>query len=236
MIETILIRDLRVAVQRSPRRRTIELVVERDADVRLLTPESATRERLEQVLNERLVWIYEKLGRKEVELQRPPKKEFVSGEGFHYLGKKHRLKVLNGPESRRLGRPLSLQQGRFLLRQDALPRAREHFVRWYSQHGSLWVMERLEDWSARVGASPSSFEIRDLAYRWGSCTESGRVMLHWKAILLPPNAIRYLMLHELVHLIEHNHSPEFYRRLRAAVPDYEKTEEWLRVNGDQYGL
>jgi len=234
--ETILIRDLRVEVQRSPRRKTIELVVERDAEVRLLAPETATRERLEQILNEKLVWIYGKLGRKEEELQRPPKKEFVSGEGFHYLGKKHRLKVLNKLESQRLQKPLSLYQGRFLLRQDALPKAREHFVRWYSQHGSMWVMERLQDLSARVGATPSSFEIRDLSYRWGSCTEQGKVMLHWKAILLPPSVIRYLLLHELVHLIEHNHSPEFYRRMRAAVSDYERVEEWLRLNGDEFGL
>ena len=75
-----------------------------------------------------------------------------------------------------------------------------------------------------------------MSFRWGSCTDRGKVMLHWKAILLSTSVIRYLRLHELVHLVEHNHSTEFYSRLRAAVPDYEKIEEWLRVNGDEFGI
>ncbi|MGF1571920.1 MAG: M48 family metallopeptidase, partial [Sumerlaeia bacterium] len=203
---------------------------------RILSPETTTRETLEKLLREKLLWIYGKLGRKEEELRRAPRREFVTGEGFYYLGKKHRLKVLSRMESACQTRQLSLHQGRFFLREDALDKAREQFVRWYAQRAAIWLTERMTDLAERVGAQPAAFECRDLANRWGSCTENGKVLIHWRAMMLPPTVIRYLVLHELVHLIEHNHSPDFYSRLRAAVPDFQKQEEWLRLHGDDYDL
>jgi len=55
-------------------------------------------------------------------------------------------------------------------------------------------------------------------------------------MLLPPQVIRYLLIHELIHLREHNHSAAFYEHLRRAVPDYRETEKWLEANGDHYAL
>ena len=88
----------------------------------------------------------------------------------------------------------------------------------------------------RVAAEPHSIEIRDLGFRWGSCTHKGKVFFHWRTILLPPERIEYLILHELVHVREHNHSMAFYERLRRASPDYKQHEDWFRRYGDLYSL
>ncbi|BBO69897.1 hypothetical protein DSCA_38270 [Desulfosarcina alkanivorans] len=87
-----------------------------------------------------------------------------------------------------------------------------------------------------MGIEPESIEIRDLGFRWGSCASKGKLLFHWRLILLPPERIDYLILHELVHLHGHNHSPASYDRLKRAAPDYERQEEWLRRIGDQYGF
>ena len=63
-----------------------------------------------------------------------------------------------------------------------------------------------------------------------------KLFFHWRAILLPPERIDYLILHELVHLLEHHHGPAFYARLRQAAPDYIEHESWLKENGDLYRL
>jgi len=115
-------------------------------------------------------------------------------------------------------------------------RGREVFINWYTKRAEDWVPRRVQLLQDRVGVVPESIEIRDLGFRWGSCTEKGKILFHWRLILLPPERIDYLILHELVHLHEHNHSPAFYERLRRAAPEYERHEEWLRRNGDQYGL
>jgi len=71
---------------------------------------------------------------------------------------------------------------------------------------------------------------------WGSCGKDGMLHFHWRVILLPPVRIEYLVLHELCHLHEHDHSDAFYERLRRASPDYRVHDAWLRAHGDDYGL
>ena len=126
--------------------------------------------------------------------------------------------------------------GRFLMPRLAALRGRETFIAWYKAKAAEWIPLRVQQLQDRVGIRPDSIEIQDLGFRWGSCTEKGKLFFHWRIILLPPEQIDYLIQHELVHMHEHNHSPAFHERLRRAVPEYERHEEWLRVYGDRYNL
>lgn len=235
-MERIRINDVVIEVKRSPRRKTVEIMVERDGRVVIYSPESANSKSLESIARGKLIWIYRKIGRKEEELHRLPAKEFVSGEGFYYLGRKYRLKLLDDPATSRDGTGLLLQNGRFLMPRELAPKGRGIFVRWYTEQALEHVSLRVKALKARVAAEPQSISIRDLGFRWGSCTHKGKVFFHWRIILLPQQRIDYLITHELVHLHEHNHSPAFYERLARAVPDYAKHEDWLRRYGDLYSL
>lgn len=235
-MERIEIKDLSIQLKRSARRKTVELSVGRDGEIILYAPNSADQEKLESLVQGKLLWIYQQLGRKEEELHKMPEKEYVSGEGFYYRGRKYRLKLLDTGLSLRKGERLSFQGGRFLLRRSVAAMGREAFIDWYTKRAAEWIPQRLQLLKGRVGIESESIEICDLGFRWGSCTEKGKLLFHWRLILLPPEQIDYLILHELVHLHEHNHGPAFYERLRRAAPEYEKHEEWLRRNGDQYGL
>ena len=86
----------------------------------------------------------------------------------------------------------------------------------------------------RVLVAPARVDVRDLGFRWGSCGKDRVVYFHWRSVLLPPDVVRYLIMHELVHLHEHHHGPAFYERLGRAAPDYEEMEAWLRDNGDRF--
>jgi predicted metal-dependent hydrolase len=235
-MENIAIKDLTIQVKRSVRRKTVELTVERDGQILLHAPEKAVLNNMESLVREKLLWIYQQLGRKEEELHQLPEKEFVSGEGFFYRGRKYRLKLLDEPLPTGSDERLRFQNGRFLMLRKFAPKGREIFMDWYAKHAEEWIPRRVQSLQERVGVRPESIEMRDLGFRWGSCTQKGKLFFHWRLILLPPERIDYLILHELVHLHEHNHSPAFYERLRRAAPEYELHEEWLRRNGDQYGL
>ena len=78
--------------------------------------------------------------------------------------------------------------------------------------------------------------MKDLGYRWASCSKSGWLNFHWKTFLLPSPVIAYLVLHELCHLEEHHHGPRFWQRLRSVASDYEKIERWLLQHGPEYGF
>ena len=71
----------------------------------------------------------------------------------------------------------------------------------------------------------------DLKYRWGSCTTAHRLNFHWKMILTPILIVDYLVVHEMTHIIEKNHTPEFWHLISIILPDYEDRKEWLDKNG-----
>jgi predicted metal-dependent hydrolase len=124
-----------------------------------------------------------------------------------------------------------LEAGRFkLLRSDAA-RGREHFVAWYKAHALPWLRRRVKQYAPRIGAQPARVEVRDLGHRWGSCGQAGGLNFHWATILLPAGIVDYVVVHELAHLREPNHTPEFWTRVERVLPDYRQRKEWLAANG-----
>ncbi|MDO4547471.1 MAG: SprT family zinc-dependent metalloprotease [Clostridia bacterium] len=82
-----------------------------------------------------------------------------------------------------------------------------------------------------VGRSPKAVKLREQRTRWGSCSSAGNINLNWKLVMAPAQVLDYVVVHELCHLFELNHSPAFWRRVRGVMPDYEYWKKWLKDNG-----
>lgn len=230
-MDTLTVDDLTFAVRRSPRRRSLEIVVERDGSLVIVAPEGHDEELLAEFVLEKRFWIYSKLAARPVSTQSPPSKEFVTGEGFSYLGRSYRLLVVGKQEV-----PLKLEHGRFKLRRGDVAQGRATFVRWYTDHAKAWLDRRIQIWSQRLGVESTGVDVRDLGFRWGSCGKNGRIYVHWRTILLPPQAVDYVLVHELAHLLEAWHTPAFWLRVERALPDYVQRKEWLAANGQTVGV
>lgn len=218
--------DLHFTVRRSARRKTMEITVERSGDLVLSAPPEVSQDTLRAFVLEKRFWVYTKLAEKE-RLQRPaPHKEFVGGEGFLYLGRSHRLKLVQEQDV-----PLKLAGGRFCLAADALPAAREHFIRWYGERARVWLSARVANYQARMEAKPAGVKVQDLGYRWGSCGKGDWLYFHWKVILLPARIAEYVVVHEITHLHEPHHTPAFWLRVERAMPDYALRRAWLAEHG-----
>lgn len=224
--------ELAFELRVSARRKTMQITVDRGGELVLSAPASAGEERLRAFVREKRFWIYRKLTEK-AELQRQvPRKQFVDGEGFLYLGRSYRLKLVENQ-----GEPLKLMGGRFRLRRDRAGYGRGEFIRWYTQHGYGWLSPKVAEHAARMEVAPSGVKVQDLGYRWGSCGKGGTVNFHWKTILLPRPIAEYVVIHELAHLHAPHHTPEFWRRVERAMPDYERRKQWLAEHGmDVEGL
>jgi len=224
--------DLKFEIRWSPRRKTVELAVERHGELVIRAPEGTSTDRLAAAVKSKKFWLYSKIAEKaSLRKHDPPAKEFVSGEGFHYLGRSYRLLLVAAKAQRQ---PLKLEQGRFKLIKDEADRGLTHFVRWYTEHARPWLTERVTRFAPRVGVEPARVEVRDLGYRWGSCGQNGTLNFHWKTILLPPSIVEYVVAHELVHLREDNHTPEFWMALERSMPDFEVRKRWLAANGVEF--
>lgn len=125
----------------------------------------------------------------------PAPREYVAGESFFYLGRQHRLVLVDDPQVS----PLRLRGGLFELRRDQVGRGRFYFVRWYTRNGRAWFRSCVLRYQDRLEeVRPGAIEVMDLGHRWGSCGE-GRLNFHWRTILLPPDAAEYVVMHEMVH-------------------------------------
>ncbi len=229
LARSLTIDDLTFEVRRSSRRKTVEITVDREGELILAAPPGVGDDVMIDFVREKRFWIYTKLAEKEARQHPRAAKTFVSGEGFWYLGRSYRLLLVEVQEV-----PLKLEAGRFKLRRSLAADGRRQFIRWYSNHARVWLRRRVEGWIPRMGVEPLKVEVQDLGYRWGSCGKSSRVNFHWNTILLPPTIIDYVIVHELAHLIEPNHTPAFWQVVGRALPEYEQRKTWLAERGGEH--
>lgn len=98
------------------------------------------------------------------------------------------------------------------------------------------IEQRLAYYIPLVGRAPGAVSIREQRTRWGSCSNLGNLNFNWKLIMAPPQALDYVVVHELCHLHELNHSRRFWDRVAAIQPDYADWVKWLKENGGMLGL
>ena len=230
-LPALVVGDLVLAVAPPSDRKTIEIVVERDASLVLKAPPTATIERAKQFVTAKRPWVYRKLAEKDALTGPPVVKQFVEGEGFAYLGRSYRLTLITDPGAKE---GVRLERGRFHLPSKEADRGAAAMRRWYAKVGGQWLRHRIRPWAARLGEEAVEVEVRDLGYRWGSArpaTGPQRINLHWATLQLPPSLIDYVLVHELAHLQETNHTPDFWKIVARLMPIYETHKTTLATNG-----
>jgi len=225
-MSVLVVDDLSFELKLSCRRRTLQITVDRGGELVLSAPPDVGEERLREFVLEKRFWIYTKLAEKDRLQKAVPTKSFVDGEGFLYLGRSYRLRLVDEQDT-----ALKLLNGRFLLRRELVETARAHLVQWYSTRARLWLWDKVQDYVARMEVQPVGVKVQDLGYRWGSCGKGDWLYFHWKTILLPPRIAEYVVVHELAHLHQAHHTPEFWQRVERALPDFERRKIWLAEHG-----
>ncbi len=228
MIPTLTVDDLQFEVRWSDQRKTLGLTVDREGELLISAPLGCDVATLESFVREKRFWLYTKLAEKDALREASTKKQFVTGEGFPYLGRSYRLLLVDDPR-----RPLKLERGRFRLDRSVSAVGRRTFIEWYTAHANRWLKPRVGDLASRVGVSPSGIAVRDLGFRWGSCTREGILNFHWATILLPSPIVEYIVVHELAHLRHPTHTPEFWLAVERVMPDFATRRQRLSALGSQ---
>lgn len=87
--------------------------------------------------------------------------------------------------------------------------------------------------AAEHGLTIATVTIRDQRTRWGSCSTSGRISLNWRLIQMPAHVRDYVIVHELMHLRQANHSRKFWKLVETAYPSFREAKAWLRLHGGE---
>lgn len=102
---------------------------------------------------------------------------------------------------------------------------------WLKQQARLDLLQSVDRHGQQMGLRAKGITIRDQTTRWGSCSSSGVLSFSWRLILAPPHVLDYVAAHEVAHLEEMNHGPEFWKLVEHRLPDYKHAQKWLK----QYG-
>ncbi len=183
------------------------------------------REKIDRFVAQKSGWIEKKKREARQKRASAAPKRFENGEKYLYLGRSYPLKIVENGKM-----PLSFSDG-FVLSVNRRTDARMLFVEWYKARAKEVIQERLLYFSDLSGIEYTLFRITSAQKRWGSCNSKGNLHFAWRLVMAPLPVVDYVVVHELAHIVEKNHSARFWRRVECILPDYRDRRAWLRKNG-----
>ena len=208
----------------SRRRRSVGLTVTDTGELLVHAPRGLSSEAIHRVIQKNRAWIDNKQAerREAVNRLKPGK--------VYYRGKALRLQLTpRGQTGIRQAEDVLLMN---LEEPNADPWPR--LVDWYRQEAAILLTQRVNWFATHMGLTPPPLEVRDWRRRWGECRPDGRLRFNWRLILLPPESLDYVVVHELAHLLVPGHPPHFWREVEKYLPDYADRRRWLRVYGPPF--
>jgi predicted metal-dependent hydrolase len=203
-------------------RRTIGLTVEPNGGVTIAVPLGCATDDVIQTVRARLSWIIRTTRRQAEIAADHPTKEIVDGENFPYLGRSRRLTLVSTQEE-----AVRLVGDRFLAAEGPPKRVAEALIGWYQRAGAEWLAERAPYWERRLGVAARGTAVRDLGRKWGVRRSGGEIALHWALFQMPARLADLVVVHELAHIAEPRHGPEFLRLVAQVLPDHKERSEEL---------
>jgi predicted metal-dependent hydrolase len=222
---------LNIKVEKTNRRKTLSIFIERDGSVRVLAPITASIKIIESAIKAKEFQIFTKLAKWKELNQGKVIRKFVNGQSFLFLGRNYRLSFVKKQDV-----PLKLKGGFFLLNKACVYNAEKAFEDFYRERAFQKINERIKLIQEKFRLKPSSIKVMNLKNRWASCSSNNRLNFHWKCVMAPVSVIDYIITHEMVHLKYTNHSAKFWNELDKKMPNFREYEDWLKRNGVKMSL
>ena len=212
-------------------RRDVLLQALPEAGIRVYAPKAMRLRDLDQLVRERADELARMQRDVEAHLEQNRRAHPVTdGSPILIEGERKALRLFKG--ARRTGRVDADAYRLTLPNPDSDPDVRAAIRSTLSAMALRRIRERLEYYAPRIGCSPGRVAIRDQKSRWGSCSRKGNLNFNWKLIMAPPQALDYVVIHELCHMRQFNHSPRFWALVEGQMPDYDVWKKWLKAHAE----
>ena len=209
-------------LHRSPnRRKSISIQFEGEL-LRVLAPKRTSLKHIDELIEQREQWISERIA-------------LPRASGL-------RLQLKQGGQIPLLGRryPVVVDQDLFLfafdgqrfLIDDTDPFMYAAAEQWFREFAYEEFADRVDQWSSRVGAAPARIQVRNQKTRWGSASSTGTLSFNWRLMFAQPEIVDYVVVHELCHFIQPNHSPAYWSLVNKIMPDAQHWRRQLKEIGD----
>lgn len=213
-------------VKRSAEARYVRLEIRLDTGLTLVIPRTYNPSQISALLEKKKRWILSKLARFRQSPGFPAERELKDNDTIPYLGRDLEIKI--SPQNRNINN-MEIEGNRLIIN---LPGQNHQLglmiVQWYKRQAAEIIGEKVEKLSAKFGLAYNRLSIRSQRTRWGSCSYDGNLNFNWKLIMAPEPVVDYVVIHELMHLEEMNHTSKFWKLVAELCPRWREHKKWLR--------
>ncbi len=214
------------------RRKTISLNISEANEIIISAPYFTPVREINSFVHQKQDWIEKTIKKKSRASLSRREKEFVTGEEYYYLGESYPLETFCEPQEKQ---GLLLWNQRFYLNAPEDKEIRKnYFVLWYKQKALEYISERVKFFQKQFNLLARGVRISSARQRWGSCSPENKLAFSFRLVMMPPEVIDYVIVHELMHIREKNHSSRFWKLVAAAMHDYKNHQRNLRKHSEVY--
>lgn len=200
-------------------RRSLSLTISKTGELIVRAPKRLSADEIMKYIAEKEKWILSK--QQEIQSRLSINKDIINYNQIQFLGKKYSIEKINGIKKIELSdKSLILPAG--------IDNQVSRIKSWFIKIAKKILVERLEYFADLMQVDYSSVTINNSKSRWGSCDSNRNIKLNFRLVMLPHKALDFVLIHELAHIVEFNHSKEFYKVVASIMPSYKLQQKILK--------
>jgi predicted metal-dependent hydrolase len=202
------------------RRKTVAICIGRDGSVVVRAPLRTAKNFIDAFVFEKQRWIQEKSAFMAAHEEQRREFRITEGSALPLLGREYPVVY---------GDKVAFDGICFKIPNDHFETLKPQLIQIYQSLAKNFIPERVTCFSQRTGWIPAGVRIGAANTSWGSCSGKNKLNFTWKLIMAEPALVDYVVVHELAHLVEHNHSVRFWRLVESVLPDFQERRAKLRL-------
>jgi hypothetical protein len=223
-----------IEFRRSRRAVRMRLQIDSLGKVTLVAPWFSTQSAIRSFVDRHQAWLHKHLGRIERQKALRPTPHYRTGDTFYYFGEPLKLEILPSnskrPNLKVRENRMIITLHKFIGKNDGTNSVKKAIRDFYRKKAEEVIRDRLDHFNAHYGFRFHRVAFRDQKSRWGSCSRAGNLNFNWRLIMAPIEVIDYVVVHELCHLGQMNHSSRFWALVEQVMPDHKVHRKWLKDN------
>lgn len=211
----------------------MKLTVKADGSVFVEAPKALSEEEICKLIEDKKSWIVSKVNQRVSSGNLYNSLPTAQGERLSYLGRECILKY---QKTEKKNTSVSVKNGQLIVSHhtDNEKELIQVIENWYREKTREEVDFWIKCYQPHFHVKPNRVVIKEQKRRWGSCSSKNNLNFNWRLSMMPTWVISYIVLHELCHFEQMNHSPEFWAAVEKRMPEYKKAKEWLKENGHRF--
>jgi predicted metal-dependent hydrolase len=207
------------------KRRSISMHVTPDKVLVIRAPQRISDREIQKFIENNSEWVEKQVARLPEKAPTKFQRTYKTGDEFWYLGKLHKLEIGNYKE-------IKIKDDKLLFPNFLEFRIQKELQAWYIKTAKQLITDRVDSYAKQMDVSYTALSFSDTKSRWGACSHDNQLQFNWRLIMAPLLTINYVVVHELAHITEKNHSQRFWSIIRFYNPSHKAQIKWLKKYGE----